>query len=223
MARHLCQDVGGGAKAVQADTAGRFHQPIGAVAYQSRAEQRRRLQVVVVRRQLEAIAGIGDGELRKTAVNLVAGIAGAVAQVFPPVLAIPAVSTAAAQPGHAHALTRDETADAGAQRLDLTHDLVAWDQRQRRFSQFAVHHMQVGAADAAGGDSQQQLARPGLRCWQLLQLQGLARPSQYHRAHPMPPVRCRLSGRKFPESGCVRRACCCPPPASRAHDGCWCG
>ena len=82
--RATCARMGGGAKAVQADTAGRFHQPIGAVAYQSRAEQRRRLQVVVVRRQLEAIAGIGDGELRKTAVNLVAGIAGAVAQVFLP-------------------------------------------------------------------------------------------------------------------------------------------
>ena len=86
-------------------------------------------------------------------------------------LAIPAVSTAAAQPGHAHALTRMKPlTPAPAPRPHPRSG--GWDQRQRRFSQFAVHHMQVGAADAAGGDSRQQLARPGLRCWQLLQLQG---------------------------------------------------
>jgi hypothetical protein len=34
--------------------------------------------------------------------------------------------------------------------LHQTDDLMTGDQRQVRFSQFTIHHVQVGAADSAG-------------------------------------------------------------------------
>ena len=65
-----------------------------------------------------------------------------------------------AEPGHADARPGREI-DAIADRLDAADDLVAGNDRQLRIRQFAVDHVQVGAADAAGLDPHADLAAPG--------------------------------------------------------------
>ena len=68
------------------------------------------------------------------------------------------MAAAAAEPRHADALAHVRRGDAGAQRLDGGHDLVAGHQRQARQRQLAVDDVQVGAAHRAGTHAQQHLA-----------------------------------------------------------------
>ena len=99
-------------------------------------------------------------------VAAVAGVAGEqrpVAQVLPPVTAIWTDAAGRAEPGHADPLAQGKAGDAGAERRDPADDLMAGDDRQLRVRQFAVDHMQVGAAHAAGRDLDQDLAGPRLR------------------------------------------------------------
>jgi hypothetical protein len=65
------------------------------------------------------------------------------------------------QPGYTDALAGMEIFDRRANGLYLAHYLVSRHQGQLGFEQVAVDYMQVGAANAAGGDAQQHLLRPG--------------------------------------------------------------
>jgi hypothetical protein len=67
-----------------------------------------------------------------------------------------------AEPRNADTLAHVQVLDAGADRIDPAYDLVARDNRHYRIRQFAIDDMQVGAADAAGGDPNPYLARSGL-------------------------------------------------------------
>ena len=82
--RDLAEDVGGGAEAVEADPLGVADQAQRPVADQPGAEQRRRLLVRVARGDREAEALVGDRQLGVAAVDVVAGEAGAVAEVLAP-------------------------------------------------------------------------------------------------------------------------------------------
>ena len=183
MTRQLYQDVGRRAEAVQADAGGVLHQSIGAVADQTGAQQRCRLQVFISRRQLEAVIGVGHRVLGEAARYLVARVAGVIAEILSLVIAEPAVATAASQPGYSHPLAGSQACHPRAQAFDGADDLVSRNQRQRGLREFPVHHVQVGAADAAGAHPEQYLAgcRPGH--WQLLQAQGFTGRGQYHGAH----------------------------------------
>jgi hypothetical protein len=67
-----------------------------------------------------------------------------------------------AEPRNADTLAHVQVLDAGADRIDSAYDLVARDNRHYRIRQFAIDDMQVGAADAAGGDPKPYLTLPGL-------------------------------------------------------------
>src|SRR5262249_47518315 len=98
-----------------------------------------------------------------TTVELVAGEARPLTEVLPPAAAVAAGAAGPAQPGHADALAHREAIHPLALLHHPADDLLAQDQGEFRLSQVAVEHMQVGAADAAGMDAQEELlgAWPG--------------------------------------------------------------
>ena len=82
-----------------------------------------------------------------------------VAEVLPAAAAIFAHPAGPAEPRHADPVADLETIDIGARLDDGADDLVAGDQRQFRLGQLAVDDMQIGAADPAGMNLDQQLPR----------------------------------------------------------------
>ena len=73
--------------------------------------------------------------------------------------------------------------DARPDRCDAADDLVARHDRQLRIGQFAVDHVQIGAANAARRDLDQDFATRRLRNRPLAQNERRVRPVQNHRAH----------------------------------------
>jgi oxalate decarboxylase/phosphoglucose isomerase-like protein (cupin superfamily) len=82
MPGYLGHDVRGRPEPVQPDSIGVAGHPEGAVADQSGTEERRGLEVVIARGNREAEALVRNRPLRIASVELVAGEAGAVAQVL---------------------------------------------------------------------------------------------------------------------------------------------
>ena len=107
--RHLRHDMGRGAEAIDAEArrvAGHLQR---AVADQPGAEQRRCFGVAVAFRQMEAVARVGDRVRGVAAVDLVAGEARAVAEIFAAVAAIGAGAVGPAEPRHADAVADGES------------------------------------------------------------------------------------------------------------------
>ncbi len=92
-----------------------------------------------------------------------------------------AVTTGAAQPGYAHALTRRPF--PGGIRLHRADNLVTGNERQGGLIQLAIHDVQIGAADPACADPDQDLAPSGFRPGNRLVLQGGFRSMKNHGIH----------------------------------------
>ncbi len=155
MARHLGDDMGGGAEAVDADPLGVAGQPQGAVADQPGAEQRRRRDIAEGRVDREAIALVGDRQLGIAAIDLVAGEAGMVAQILTAATAAIADAAGPAEPRHADPVAEREVVGIGAPLNDHADDLMARHQRQFRLRQLAVEDVQIGTAHRARLDRDQ--------------------------------------------------------------------
>ena len=160
---HLADDVGGGAEAVEADPLRIAAEPQRAIADQPRAQQRRRLQVGIALGDRKAVALVGDRVLGVAAVELIAGEAGALAQVLPARAAVAALAVGPPQPRDPDPLPGREALGPLPRRLDRADDLMSDDQGQLRLAQVAVDHVEVGAADAAGVHRDQDLAGARLR------------------------------------------------------------
>src|ERR1700722_8481910 len=185
--RELSDDVGRRAETVNSDSFSCTGEPERTVADEPGAEQRRCRDIVEFRRNREAIALVGDGQLRIAAIDLVAGEAGAVAQVFVAAAAVVAHPASPAEPWHADAVANVEAINLGALFHDRTDDLVAGNEWQFRMLQLAVDDVKVGAADRAGLDRDQHLARRRLRRRQFGHPQRVTRCDQdlgTHRAGP---------------------------------------
>jgi hypothetical protein len=152
----------------------------GAVADQAGAEERGGLHVGRGGWQREAVALVGEAQLRVPTVQLVAGEARRVAEVLVPGQAEAAGAARPAEPRHADAVARREASRA---RDDLGDDLVPEDERELGLRELPVRDVQVGPADAAGKDAKQglPLGRHRVRHDRLVEWH--ARPAQQHRAH----------------------------------------
>src|ERR1700730_3239038 len=111
MADDLRDDVGGGAKAVDAGQPPIAGNAQGAVTDEAGAHQRRRLDVAVALVDRKAIALVGDGQLGIAAVELVDGEAGTVAAIPAARAAILANPAGPAEPRHADPVADPETVD----------------------------------------------------------------------------------------------------------------
>src|SRR5947207_12774405 len=95
---YLRDEVGGVAKAVNADSVRVTTFSIGAIAKHSGAQKRRNLDVVVFLGQMETKARVGNGELGVTAVDRVAGELRIVAKVLARRSTISAIAVGPAKP-----------------------------------------------------------------------------------------------------------------------------
>ena len=114
-----------------------------------------------------------------------------------------------AKPGHADALADLQAADAGAEPVDASDDFMAGNDRDARMGQFAVHHMQIGAADPAGGNFQPDLAGAGEGVGALDGLQRRSDPVQHHGAHKSlrpDKTQCRPGARRLSNEGAKKPA-----------------
>jgi hypothetical protein len=88
-----------------------------------------------------------------------------------------------AQPGYADAVADFEAFDRSAERADAADDFMAGNYRQFGLGQVAVDDVQVGAANAAGGNTDLDLLRTGFRIGQFHRFQGTAGLFENHRLH----------------------------------------
>jgi hypothetical protein len=132
------------------------------------------VRVGVAVRDWKAETLVGDGVLGVPAVEVVAGEAGAVAEVLALRGAVATAPVRPSEPGHADAL-------AGS--LDAAGDLVAEDERKLRSLEFAVRDVEVGPAYAARLHSNEQLPGPRLGTRKVALDQRLPGLLQHHRAH----------------------------------------
>ena len=197
--RDLDDDVRRGAEAVEPEPLGIAREAQRAVADQPGAEERRHLQVVVLVRQRQAVALVGDDPLRVAAVEVVAREARRLAEVLAAGEAVAARPVGPAEPGHAEPAPVLVAAD----------DLVPGNERELRVRQLAVDDVEVGAADTAGRHAQQDLSRPRLGP----RRRPRAAAAPLPREAPSRAYRHRLiRPRPEPDTGRVRRS----RPASRA-------
>ena len=157
--------------------------PERTVADQPGAQQRRRLGVGEIVREREAVAPVGQQVLGIAAVEGIAGEARRRAEVLLAGPAEAAVAAGPAEPGHAHASPFLEILDTVAPGRDPADHLVARHQGQLGLGEFAVDHVQIGAADPAGGNPDEQLAGAGLGPRQLRGTQLARRALQHHGPH----------------------------------------
>ena len=126
------------------------------------------MRVVYRRRELEAIARIGDDVLGVAAVEVIAGEACEVAQILFAAQTEFALSARVTEPRHAEPRA-ERHADTVALRDDFADDFVSWHERRSEKRQVAVHDVQVCATHAACMYAQEQLSglwdrqRPQLR------------------------------------------------------------
>ena len=142
---------------------------MSAVTDKPGAEQGCSLGVAPVAAHGQAVALVGDAVVAIAAVTRVAGEERVGAQVLPPAPAIAAGAAGPAEPGDADALTLAESLDARAEGRNSPHDLVPRHDRKPGLGEIAVHHVEIGAADAADRDPDQNFAGAGLGNRPLLQ------------------------------------------------------
>jgi len=86
--------------------------------------------------------------------------------------AIGANATAAGEPRNPNALTDAQPHDASPDCIDPPYDFVARNDRYRGIGEFAIHDVQIRAADAAGDHLDSKLAWAGLPIGQLRPFEG---------------------------------------------------
>ncbi len=183
VAGHLYGNVRGGAKAVQAQAAGIARQTERPISDESGAQQRCGLNIVEPGRQHKAITFRRQRELRVAAVDMVAGEARLLAQIFPAAQAVGASFAGPSQPRHpdpvalAHALHVFTHGSHGGD------DLVSGDQGEPRRRKLAVEDVKVGPADAARMHGEEHFALAGVRHRNAVQLKRRAGMHQPHGRH----------------------------------------
>ena len=157
-----------------------------APADETGTEQRRKRGGVAFFAQAKSIACVGDRVGRVAAVSRVAGEDRPVAKIFPLAHAIGADAAGRSKPGNADPLSKFQTFDVRAERIDSPDDFMARNDRELRVRQLAIDNMEIGPADAACFHPDPKLARAGDGIGQFLEDQRPARFVQDHAKHRRP-------------------------------------
>src|SRR5512132_1792442 len=174
MAGDLGDDVGRRAEAVQAEARSIAREPQRSKADQPCTQERRRRDVVIGLRRCMAEPLVGDDVLGIAAVAVEAGELRVIAEVLAARAAVAALAVGPAEPGNTDPLPAP---------FYPTYDLMPEHERQLRVGQLAVDDMKVRAADSAGADADEQLARAGLGHREIQLLERPPGLSEHHRAH----------------------------------------
>ncbi len=181
--RELGDDMSGRAEAVDAEPARVADELPGAIADEPGAHQRGCFGIRVSGRDLEGIGRVGRRIFGVASVDGVAGEARGIAQVLAARAAIGATATRRAEPRHAHPFADLEAADPGSDGDDVPDDLVAGDDMRLGMRQVAVNDVQIGAADAARCDPDQDLPALWRTNGALHPLERCADVIELHREH----------------------------------------
>jgi hypothetical protein len=123
-------------------------------------------------RQRQGIFGFSQHKIRVASIDIEASELGIRAQVFFTALAKFADAASPVQPGDTNPLDRFETGDTFPQTSHATHDLVPNRQRQVGRVNIAFDGVQIGVADTAHLDLDQNLPRAWFWCGKIGQFQG---------------------------------------------------
>jgi hypothetical protein len=88
-----------------------------------------------------------------------------------------------AKPREADALARFQTLDIGADCVDPADNFVARDDRRQQVGELAVEDVQIGAANAAGGNADTDFAGSGMPVRQFGPFKSGPGGLQHHRLH----------------------------------------
>ncbi len=180
--RHLADDVGGRAEAVETDRAGVPGHAKRAVTDQPGAQQRGDVGVRVALGEREAESLVRDGELGEATVDVIPREARRVAEVLGARQTEAALAARPAEPRHPD--SRPDLGDTPGTTLEhLPHDLVTGDEWQVRPRQLAVHDVEIGAADTASAHAEQQLTGRGRRVGELRGPEPAERLLEHHCPH----------------------------------------
>jgi hypothetical protein len=133
--------------------------------------------------QREAVALVRHDPLRVPAVQVIPGELRLLAEVLPPRAAVAARPVRPAEPRDTDPVPRGEPIRSGAGPDHTADDLMAGRQRQLRLGELPVDDVEVGPADAAGGDLERDLTTTGLWIGQLPLDQRRTKGFEHHRAH----------------------------------------
>src|SRR5581483_7649345 len=147
---YLSEQVCSRTKTVEAEIRAAAGGPVGAIADEARAKERRQLRGRRIERQREAKASIRDDLLRIAPIDRVAGEAGILTEVLLAGTAMAAESAGLREPGDTHPLAAAKASDRRARLGHPPHDLVAGSDGIVDAGQLAIEEVQVGAAHAAG-------------------------------------------------------------------------
>jgi hypothetical protein len=138
------------------------------------AQDRRDLDERNVLGQMSYIVRIRHDIFGEASVHRIAGVLLLLAQRLPSPQAVFAVTAGGIEPGDADAVAFPDVRDAGAHGGDMTDAFVTRDERRLGLHRpIAVRGMQVGVADAARRDPDEDLAGAGVRHGNLLDNEGL--------------------------------------------------
>ena len=113
----------------------------------------------------KAKAFVCNHELRVTAIQRISGKLRIFTKILPARTTVTAFPAGPAQPGNANTGTLLEAFRTFADFHDTADNLVTENERQFRMYEIAVHDLEIGPADGAGADSNENLAiaQAGLR------------------------------------------------------------
>src|SRR6266404_906833 len=134
---------------------------VRAIAEHAGTKKRRNLDIAVFVRQTETKSRVDDGELGVTPIDGIAGEFCAIAKVLAVGSAISAFTIRPAEPRNAETFAKGKSLNAFADFFDAANDLVPGNKRQFRIGQFSIDQMQIGAANRARLNADEQLS--GLR------------------------------------------------------------
>ena len=192
---HLRDDVRRCAKTIDAEPLGATRFDERAVPDQSGAEQGSGLGIGIVLGNWKTKSFIRDGKFSVAAVQRIAGEPRAIAKILAPAAAKLASAASPAQPRNPHAVAGFESSNIFAFFDNDTNNFVSGHERKFWIGKFAVHDVQIRAADGAGGHFHQNLCRLGFWCRYVNGPQRLPRRFEEHGAHEA-----MESGLTFPSS-----------------------
>src|SRR5204862_7737925 len=137
--------------------------PVRPITEHSRAEERRKIDIVVLLGQMKTVARVRDGELGVAAVDVVAGKFSFIAKILPVRSTISAFAIRPAEPLNTDAIADLKSIDVLAELFDTPDDLVTKNQRQLWIRQLAINDVKIGSANSARADANEQL--PPSRFW----------------------------------------------------------
>ncbi len=184
-----------------------------AIADKAGAQKRCGVRIVVTLRHTQTEPPVGHQVFRIAAVQVVAGEARLVAEVFAVAAAIPTFATGPAEPRHAETFAGFEFGHAGAERRHTAHHLVPRYHRQLAAGELSVMNVQVSAAHAAGGHLEQHFPGSGFRHGYLPRRERSAATFQHHGHHVHAFAYTLLIGRQI-----LRRITGCKDTSSERGD-----